>query len=178
MMTNLRSLFLLALLMAASSALAMRIWDDVQQPPETPTDVELDAAASDQTIDVSEMPKYDPPPIERFSAALDRPLFNADRRPSADAPAAPGAVADRALTATLSGILFSNLEGVALLSPIGETTVVRVSQGDQYLGWRLVEIHPDRVVFEMDDETVTLELIYKAQPAPEQPAKQRVKQRP
>jgi hypothetical protein len=177
MISNLRSLFLLALLGTTSTVLALRIWDDQQRSLETPDAVELEAAASDQAIEVPEMPKYDPPPIERFAAALDRPLFSADRRPTAEEPVAPGAVEDRALTATLSGILFSNLEGVALLSQIGETTVVRVSQGDQYLGWRLLEIYPDHVVFEREGETVTLELIYKTQTAPAKPDQTRVKQR-
>ncbi|HUS53087.1 MAG TPA: hypothetical protein VMY41_03670, partial [Thermohalobaculum sp.] len=58
-------------------------------------------------------------------------------------------------------------------TPVGETTAVDVSQGDLFRGWRLLEINPDNVVFEKDDETVTLELIYKAQPAPPPPPKQR-----
>jgi hypothetical protein len=166
MMPHLRGLFLLLLLGAGSTALALRIWDDLQRSPEMLAIVEPDAAPSDQMIEIPEMPKYDPPPIERFAATLDRPLFRPDRRPSVEVAGAVGTVEGGALSATLRGILFSNLEGVALLSPIGETTVVRVSQGEQYLGWRLLEIHSDNVVFEKDDETVTLELIYKAQPGP------------
>jgi len=177
-MSKLRSLFLLLLLGVASTALALRIWSDLQRPPETPAAAEFNAAASGETIEVPQMSKYDAPPIERFAAAFDRPLFNADRRPSEEQPVAAVAGEDRVLSATLRGILFSNLEGVALLSPIGETTVVRVSQGDLYLGWRLLEIQPDHAVFEMDGETITLELIYKAQPEPGQPAAPRVRQRP
>lgn len=171
MIPSLRSLLLLALLGTASAVLTMRVWGDLQRQPETPSTVEFDATASDETIEVPEMPKYDPPPIERFAAALDRPLFSTDRRPSEDEPVAAGTVEAQALTATLRGILFSNEEGVALLSPIGETTVVRVSQGDIYLGWRLLEIGTDRAVFEMDGETITLELIYKAQSDPIPPPK-------
>ncbi len=118
------------------------------------------------------MPKYDPPPIERFAAALDRPLFNPDRRPPEGEPSA-GVVEDRALSATLQGILFATSGSVALLTAVGESSSVRVSEGELFLGWRLVEIHPDNVVFERDEETVTLELIYKAQPAPPQPVKRR-----
>lgn len=181
-MLALRSMFILILLGAVSAVLGLRIQDELRRPPEMPTITGLAAdpggADSGQPIELAEIPKYDPPPIKRFAAALDRPLFSADRRPSADAPVATGAVEVQALTATLQGILFANSGSVALLTAVGETTSVRVSQGEVFLGWRLVEINPDSVVFEKDDETVTLELIYRAQPAPAEPGGRRVKQRP
>ena len=171
-----RSLFLLLLLATASAVLALRIRDDLQRPSETLAAAALatglDGAASGQTIDIPEMPKYDPPPIERFAAALDRPLFSPDRRPPEGEPSA-GVVEDRALSATLQGILFATSGSVALLTAVGESSQVQVSEGDLFLGWRLLEIHPDNVVFERDEETVTLELIYKAQPAPEPSAGKR-----
>jgi len=173
MMPNLRGLFLLVLLATASAVLALRIRDDLRRPPETPASVMLDAAASGQAIEIPEMPKYDPPPIERFAAALDRPLFNPLRRPQEGEPTGTGVVEDRALSATLQGILFATSGSVALLTAVGESSPVRVSEGELFLGWRLLEIHPDNVVFERDEETVTLEMIYKAQPAPEPPARQR-----
>jgi hypothetical protein len=178
MMSHLRGLFVLILLATASAALALRIQDDLQRPPETPDSIDPDAAAPGQAIEVPELPKYEPPPIERFAAAFDRPLFSPDRRPSAEEPVAIGVVEDQVLSATLQGILFATSGSVALLTAVGETTPVNVSQGELFRGWRLVEIHPDNVVFEKDDETVTLELIYKAQPAPMPPAGQRLKQRP
>ena len=171
-MPNLRSLFLLLLLATASAVLALRIRDDLQRPPEPLAAAGPDAAASGQTIEIPEMPKYDPPPIERFAAAIDRPLFNPQRRPPEGEPSA-SVVEDRALSATLQGILFATSGSVALLTAVGESSPVRVSEGDLFLGWRLLEIHPDKVVIERDDETVTLELIYKAQPAPAPPAGQR-----
>jgi hypothetical protein len=173
MMPNLRSLFLLLLLATASAVLALRIRDDLQRPSETPAAAGFDGAASGQTIEIPEMPKYDPPPIERFAAALDRPLFDPQRRPPEGEPTGTGVVEDRALSATLNGILFANSGSVALLTAVGESSPVRVSEGELFLGWRLLEIHPDNVVFERDEETVTLELIYKAQPAPPPPAGQR-----
>ena len=176
MMHNLRGLFLLVLLATASALLALRIRDDLQRPPEplvvAGPDGGSGGAASGQTIEIPEMPKFDPPPIERFAAALDRPLFSQDRRPPADEPSA-GVVEDRALSATLQGVLFATSGSVALLTVVGESSQVQVSEGELFLGWRLLEIHPDKVVFGRDEETVTLELIYKAQPAPEPPARQR-----
>jgi len=181
-MPALRSLFILLLLAVASAVLGLRIQDELSRPPEMPVPkgiaAEPGAAGSDQEIEIAEMPRFDPPPIERFSTALDRPLFSPDRRPSADEPVAPGVVEDQALTATLQGILFASSGSVALLTAVGETTSVRVSQGEVFLGWRLLEIHPDNVVFEKDDETVTLELIYRVQTEPVQPAGPRAKQRP
>ncbi len=166
MMPNLRSLFLLLLLATASVVLALRIRDDLRRPPETLAAAGFDGETAAQTIEIPEMPKYDPPPIERFAAALDRPLFSPDRRPPEGEPSA-GVVEDRALSATLQGVVFRNSGSVALLTAVGESSPVRVSQGELFLGWRLLEIHPDNVVFGRDEETVTLELIYKAQPAPD-----------
>ena len=177
MMPSLRGLLLLALLATASAVLALRIRDDLQRPPEPLAAAGPDAAASGETIEIPEMPKYDPPPIERFAAALDRPLFRPDRRPPEGEPSGTGVVEDRALSATLQGILFASSGSVALLTAVGESSPVRVSQGELFLGWRLLEIHPDNVVFGRDEETVTLELIYKAQPAPAPRAKRRVKRR-
>jgi hypothetical protein len=182
MMPNLRGLFLLVLLVTASAVLALRIRDDLQRPPEPLMAAGPGAgsggAASGQTIEIPEMPKFDPPPIERFAAALDRPLFSQDRRPPESEPTGTGVVEDRALSATLQGILFATSGSVALLTAVGESSPVRVSEGELFLGWRLLEIHPDNVVFERDEETVTLELIYKAQPAPAAPERKRAKQRP
>ena len=172
-MPNLRSLFLLLLLATASAVLALRIRDDLRRPPETLAAAGFDGETAAQTIEIPEMPKYDPPPIERFAAALDRPLFSPQRRPPEGEPTGTGVVEDRTLSATLQGILFANSGSVALLTAVGESSSVRVSEGDLFLGWRLLEIHPDNVVFERDEETVTLELIYKAQPAPEPSAGKR-----
>ena len=177
-MANLRSLLLLLLLGTASAALALGIRNDLRRPLEAPASAGIDAATSGQTLELPEMPKYDPPPIERFAAALDRPLFSPDRRPSEEEPVATGAVEDQALTATLQGVLFANSGSIALLTAIGESTTVRVSQGELFLGWRLLEIHPDNVVFEKDEETVTLELIYRAQLAPAKPVRPPRRTRP
>jgi len=177
MMPSPRSLFLLLLLATASAVLALRIRDDLQRPSEALGSVGIATgfagAASGPTIEIPEMPKYDPPPIERFAAALDRPLFSPDRRPPEGEPAGTGVVEDRALSASLQGILFASSGSVALLTAVGESSRVQVSEGELFLGWRLLEIHPDNVVFERDEETVTLELIYKAQPAPEPSAGKR-----
>ena len=181
MMPNLRGLFLLVLLATASTALALRIRDDLQRPSEALTPAGFatgsGGAASGQAIEIPEMPKYDPPPIERFAAALDRPLFSPDRRPPEDEPTGAGVVEDRALSATLQGVVFGTSGSVALLTAVGESSPVRVSEGELFLGWRLLEIHPDNVVFGRDEETVTLELIYKAQAAPAPRAQRRVKRR-
>ena len=169
-MTNLRSLFLLLLLGTASAALALGIRNDLRRPPEVPAAAGIDTAASGQTLNIPEMPKYDPPPIERFAATLDRPLFSADRRPPEGQPIATGIGDNRALTATLQGVLFASSGSIALLTAVGESTPMPVSLGEVFLGWRLLEIHPDNVVFGRDEETVTLELIYKAEPTKAEPA--------
>ena len=168
MTLNLRSLALLLFLGTTSAALGLRLQDELQRPPEMPIPARLDGAASARAIEIPNVQKYDPPPIERFAATFDRPLFNAQRRPTASEPVAVGVVEVRALSATLKGILFADTGSFALLTEVGETASVRVSQGELFLGWRLLDINPDNVVFERDEETVTLELIYKAaaQPAP------------
>ncbi|HZM33944.1 MAG TPA: hypothetical protein VFC18_05555, partial [Burkholderiales bacterium] len=62
---------------------------------------------------------------------------------------------------TLLGILYSRAERVAVLAPTGSRTSVRVAEGDDYRGWRLVEVRPSSVVFSQNGETVELELVYK-----------------
>ena len=76
-----RGLFLVLLLAAVSAALGLRIADDLQRPPETLAPVETGGTVPDRTVEIPEIPTYDPPPIELFAEALARPLFSASRRP-------------------------------------------------------------------------------------------------
>ena len=61
-MRNLRSLFLLLLLGMASAVLALEIRNDLRRPPEAPASMAIDTPASDQILELPEMPKYEPPP--------------------------------------------------------------------------------------------------------------------
>ena len=127
-MRNLRSLFLLLLLGAASAGLALGIRNDLRKPPEMPARAKIEAAASGQTLQIPEMPKYEPPPIEQFAAAFDRPVFSPDRRPSKEQPITTAIVEDQALTATLQGVLFASSGSIALLTAVGESTPMPVSE--------------------------------------------------
>ena len=182
MTRTLRGLLFLSLLAAASVALGLHIRDVLLQPaglPEvvSPIPASGDAGSNPAAV-LPALPEYDPPPINQFAAAVERPLFSPDRRPPAETPSVVVASADQALTATLSGILFADSGSVALLTAVGDSTPVRVSQGDEYLGWRLSRINPDNVVFERNGEQVTLELIYRVQPESDEPGGFRRTQRP
>lgn len=182
MTRTLRGLLFLMLLAAASAVLGLQIRDGLRPPaglPEAAAPASVSGGAGGGPADaLPALPVYDPPPLDRFAAAIERPLFSPDRRPPAEAPSVVVASADQALTATLSGILFADSGSVALLTAVGDSTPVRVSQGDLYLGWKLTRINPDNVVFERDGEQVTLELIYRVQADSEPPARVRGTQRP
>ena len=177
MTTSSRSLIVLLLLIAASTVIAMRVLDRMERPIESPLATESaansGAGSSDQPAEPAEIPGYDPPPFDNFAEALDRPLFSLDRRPSDNEPVATGVADGEPLTATLHGILFASSGSVALLTAVGDTTPVRILQGQVFQGWKLIEIHADSVVFERDEETVTLELIYRSQPAESEPRRTR-----
>jgi general secretion pathway protein N len=158
-MRVLRHMLLLALL-AAGSAISVQMIRTNIRPLDDPG-----ATAAGMPVDLAPAaglpadPAPEPPDLARFSDAFERPLFAEDRRPRLkpilDAPE------DRSLGVTLLGILYSRAERVAVLAPAGGAGSLRLAEGENYRGWRLVEVRPNSVIFQQDDETVELRLLYK-----------------
>ncbi|MDQ2090850.1 type II secretion system protein N [Marimonas arenosa] len=116
---------------------------------------------------LSDILKYDPPPLAAFNAVLEKPLFSPTRQPpeTVEDDSTPPAE-DRSVTspqrlrAKLLGVVVSESRHLAILEVPSEPTVVYVSKGEELLGWTLKELGPDTVEFERNGETVTLTLEY------------------
>lgn len=165
---------LIGLIVLGGVAVALGIWirDEGARPLESPAALAL--AEPEAPAELPRPGDFRPAPFERFAAALDRPLFSETRRPVAPAAQpAPEPDAAPALTATLTGVLFAASGSVALVTEVGASAPVRISEGGALNGWTLIEIRPDTVVFEQGGETVTLELIYRDDRPPPQKKRDR-----
>jgi hypothetical protein len=121
------------------------------------------------------IPVFAGPELSALTEALDRPPFSQSRRPSA-APALPMA-SPTTLNATLSGVIFSTDDRVAILSNAEDGEPVRLREGDVYLGWTLVEVQVDQVLMERDGRQQRLELAFKGQPQPIEQPRERERRR-
>jgi hypothetical protein len=100
------------------------------------------------------------PPIDEFSAFVDRPLFMEGRKPAAEvnAPEAPKEEDLAPLALSLMGVM---------LSPRGQWAIVaeasgkhrRVKLGGTIAGWRLIELKPDHVTVQRGEEKRDLPLM-------------------
>lgn len=96
------------------------------------------------------------PPLERFAVVTERPLFTAERRPPAEDPA-PEAGAVTRPPLQLAGIVaVQDTYRVLARPPQGEP--VRLAVGDEYQGWRVTEIGPERLVLTRDGRSEAYEL--------------------
>jgi len=108
---------------------------------------------------------YDPPSLGGYDAILERPLFVPGRRGeeagdtgTPEAPPAPAAT----LNLRLEGVAIAGGDGsgerVAVLRRTTNQEVVRLTPGESVDGWRLVEVHADRVVLRAGERTQELPL--------------------
>jgi len=127
----------------------------VDIPP--PSRIEAAKSATEPKLAV-----FAAPELSELTEAVDRPPFSQSRRPAA-APAMPEAL-PQILNATLSGVIFSTKDRVAILSSAEDGEAVRLREGDVYLGWTLVEVEVDQVLMERDGRQQRLELTFRGQP--------------
>jgi len=161
MRSAVRQLLLLAVLVAVGVAAGDRIREHTGPLPDEAADT-AGAPGDGEPGDEAPAPAgYTAPDFEQFEEVLDRPLFMEARRPFvAEQP--QQVEVRRTLEATLQGVLFSATGRVALLTEAGSSDVIRVAEGEEHDGWRLVEITPQSATFERDGDTVTLQLVYTA----------------
>ena len=116
-------------------------------------------------------PVFSLPPLEDFSAIVDRPLFSPDRRAPADvgetAPAAasePSGDGERQIV--LAGTATDQSErAVAILHDVSQGIQFRVWVGDQVEGWTVKAIKPRTMVLGTPTREVTVTLDEPAVPA-------------
>ena len=112
------------------------------------------------------LPSVDAPgPLEDFMEIIERPLFNKDRRPPPeDAETPEEVVVTGRPQVQLSGIVATQGTYRAhIRPPNGETLIVAV--GDDYEGWQVAEILPDRIFLLRDGRREEFDL----RPPPEAP---------
>lgn len=90
-------------------------------------------------------------PSEVYPQITQRPVFFKDRRPPAEVEVreekpAPAKVGGHAPTLTLKGVVGVGSERFALVSLGNKKAVQRLKLGEEIAGWRVSEIHHDRLV--------------------------------
>jgi len=163
-----RSLVIFAVLVGVCVMLGWSIFGAMNRPPPSLESVTLRTSPQPTGVDEAPLPSFEARPVEQFISVLDRPLFRADRRPVvAEVEENPVVEPEREqpLEATLHGVLLAEGQRVALLKPNRSSATFMVSQGEIFLGWRLLEVQPDKAIFGRDDERVTLTLVYKSDSA-------------
>jgi hypothetical protein len=145
--------------LALAVVLQWRNW-----PPAPP------AAPGSGTVDLPEPPAQpsvaldDSRTAEDYVSVAERPLFSPDRRPPSDEPA-PVQDTDAATAEELAGldvnailIQSPTLATVWLVPQAQRNTLVKKRLGDDYEGWAITAIEPDRVRFERQGQSETIEL--------------------
>jgi general secretion pathway protein N len=114
-------------------------------------------------------PKFNMPRAGTFSAIVQRPLFAANRRPPAEQAIEPQS--SKELEITFNGVKISAGERQALFQRKDGKGNLRLQEGDEFQGWILEEIEPERVVFRQGDEKKVLALSFDE--PPKQPARRK-----
>lgn len=111
-----------------------------------------DAAAgeSDEATDTATADDEDAfrlPPIETFSAIIERPLLNRSRRPTpTQADEAAGlSTSEGKSPLLLSGVMIAGKRRVALLQTRASPQTIRAEEGETIEGWKVVSIRPQAV---------------------------------
>jgi hypothetical protein len=124
-------------------------------------------------VSAQEMPgAFSLPPIEDFSAIVDRPLFSPDRRPppetseAGEPAAAPEGSDSDDRQLVLAGTATDQSErAVAILHDVSQGVQYRVWVGDQVAGWKVKAIRPRALVLGTTTQEVTVTLDEPAIPA-------------
>lgn len=153
---------LIAGILVAGGVLLAMIGDDEPTRPVTGMrGTEENRAQASAGMEFPALP--DQPPLARFAASLERPLFHPGRRPLPIRPPpeptpvaeipAPPPVGYRLRGAIITGeVRTAILEGTELAEHL------RLGEGEKFKGWTLARIEPRSVTFKLRDQTFVLEL--------------------
>ncbi len=161
-----------ALMLGVCAALAGTVYWEIRVGALEP--VEAAGGRAPPLPDLPAEPSFVMAPAESFSAILERPLFSPTRRPPAE-----GTVTIESgppeLEVTLVGIIISSEEQIAIIKPKGGSKFVRLSEGDNFQGWTLETIEPDRITFRRGDIEEHIELTYDEPPPVQKPRRRQRK---
>ena len=98
-----------------------------------------------------------PPARQNFSAVVERPLFNASRRAPSAAPLSVGGEPMLLGRYRLSGVVVTAERRLALLADASGQHI-KVEEGGDLDGWRMLSISPRRLVLTRADERLEFAL--------------------
>jgi type II secretory pathway component PulC len=104
------------------------------------------------------------PPRDTYAEVSERPLFFRSRRPlppELESTAETPAETSRAAF-VLSGVILTGTRRLALLQAQSSPKIARVEEGQEYEGWTIEAIHPNRVVMRRGQEVSEIVLEDKA----------------
>lgn len=173
------SRWLVAIVMAGLVAVLFYQWHDWSQTAAVAAYLQP-AAVQKPGPDMATgpLPSVDAPgPLDDFMEVIERPLFTKDRRPPPEeAETVQEAVVTGRPQVQLSGIVATQGTYKAhIRPPKGETLIVAV--GDDYEGWQVAEILPDRIFLLRDGRREEFDLRPPPEPPPARPPKARPRPR-
>ncbi len=124
-----------------------------QAAPEAPGGGEEEVAEDDE----ADAEDFEMAPAEAFAEIYERPLFSETRRP--DAPGADPALQQPATAATdliLRGVIVSPVQRLAILQTQKTAAIVHLFEGQEWGGWTVQAVHPDKVVMQRGATTAEL----------------------
>jgi hypothetical protein len=129
--------------------------------------------ANPTAVSAQETPEsFSLPPLEDFSAIVDRPLFSPDRRPPPEtsqvgepAVAAEGSSSGERQIVLAGTATDQSERAVAILHEISQGVQFRVWVGDEIAGWTVKAIRPRALVLGTATQEVTVTLDEPAIPA-------------
>ncbi|HWD28598.1 MAG TPA: hypothetical protein VG387_15610 [Rhizomicrobium sp.] len=149
-MTSLVPRSLLAVVLGLAGVVAYQVLAPVPEIPDPPA----------QTLPARAAPpiaSYTPPPRESYAVVNARPLFDAARRPIAEAQALDAASLAPP-DVSLIGVIIGPRGAVALLRAADAPAAVTVRQGESIKGWELVQVTSDHVVLRTGVNTFTISI--------------------
>jgi hypothetical protein len=146
-------LLVLGIVFAVVLFLQWRDW-----PPQLPDAPERLPGQLPQGITAAATPSPPPiPPLEDYASIAERPLFLPDRRPPPDEPEGSDEPVPEVLTelagTDLNAVVITPLAVSAWLRRPNSRELVRVRLGDDFEGWTITGIEPDRLLLERQGET-------------------------
>lgn len=154
-----------ALMAAAALAMAGIIYAEIRARPTVENETPSNPTAAEGRA-ASHLPRRQTMPERtRFVTIVSRPLFSASRRPHSEEPPV---VNTPALDFSLSGIVTTTGEPLALITPDAGGDTVRVKEGEEVFGWTVSRIESDRIEVQHDGMESELLLDFAA-PAPPVP---------
>lgn len=168
----------ITLLLVTLLLLQWRDWPPpLPEPPGTPSQAELPNGAARPKGTLEPLP-----PLEEYASIIERPLFLPDRRPPEEAPDQPDVAPPEEPTdlagVDLNAVMITSKVISAWLRAPSSQELVRLRIGDDFEGWTVSRIEPDRLVLERQGEVDELLLRDYANAPPPIPPTPRAAPRP